>query len=135
MISERQQRTATLAASTSGNGAQGETKEGGSLMVQHLRPPAAYVGANWPLIQAAVSCDGMDVAVAGTRGLALYSRRSSRWRLFGDISQEREVAVQVRMYACPALAAGAQCTVRLPGDGKKKASFNASKVHRQPLHP
>ena len=37
----------------------------------------------------------MDIAVAGSRGLALYSRRSARWRLFGDISQERELAVQV----------------------------------------
>ncbi len=54
---------------------------------------AAYAAANWPLAHAALSADGADVAVAGARGLALYSRRSGRWRLFGDVSQERELAV------------------------------------------
>lgn len=63
--------------------------------VQHLRPPAAYLAANWPLRHAALSADGADVAVAGTRGLALYSRRSAHWRLFGNVSQERSLAVQV----------------------------------------
>ena len=42
---------------------------------------------NFPLRHAALSPDGDDVAVAGSRGLALYSRRSARWRLFGDVSQ------------------------------------------------
>ena len=37
----------------------------------------------------------MDIAVAGRHGLALYSRRSARWRLFGDVSQEREITVHV----------------------------------------
>ena len=44
---------------------------------------------------AALSADGMDIAAAGRRGLALYSRRSGRWRLFGDVSQERDLAVHV----------------------------------------
>ena len=43
--------------------------------VQHLRPPSAYMAANWPLKVASVSRDGLDIAVAGQRGLALYSRR------------------------------------------------------------
>lgn len=60
---------------------------------------AAYAAANWPLSHAALSADGADVAVAGTRGLAVYSRRSARWRLFGDVSQEREIAVQARALA------------------------------------
>ena len=42
---------------------------------------------NFPLRHAALSPDGDDVAVAGSRGLALYSRRRARWRLFGDVSQ------------------------------------------------
>jgi hypothetical protein len=63
--------------------------------VHHLRPPAAYLAANWPLRHAALSADGGDLAVAGRRGLALFARRSARWRLFGDISQERSLAVQV----------------------------------------
>ena len=33
------------------------------------------MAANWPLTVASVSRDGLDIAVAGQRGLALYSRR------------------------------------------------------------
>ena len=65
------------------------------LTVHHLKPPSSYVAANWPLQNAAMSPDGVDVAVAGRRGLALFSRRSSRWRLFGDVSHEKELAVHV----------------------------------------
>ena len=49
--------------------------------------PDRYMLTNFPLRHAALSADGDDVAVAGSRGLALYSRRSARWRLFGDVSQ------------------------------------------------
>lgn len=68
------------------------------LTVHHLKPPSSYVAANWPLQNAAMSPDGVDIAVAGRRGLALFSRRSSRWRLFGDISHEKELAVHVRLH-------------------------------------
>ncbi len=76
------------------------------LRVIHLRLPAPYLAANWPLSHAALSSDGMDIAVAGRYGLALYSRRTARWRLFGDVSQERDIAVHVgllftcRVYSC-----------------------------------
>ena len=66
------------------------------LTVHHLKPPPQYVSANWPLQHAALSPDGVDIAVAGRKGLALYSRRSARWRLFGDVSQEKELTVHVR---------------------------------------
>ena len=65
------------------------------LDIRHLKPPASYVAANWPLVHAALSPDGVDIAVAGRRGLALYSRRSARWRLFGDVSHERDLTVHV----------------------------------------
>lgn len=71
------------------------------LIVQHLKPPPAYVAANWPLQHAALSSDGIDLAVAGRRGLALYSRRSARWRLFGDVSQEKGLTVHVSTISCP----------------------------------
>jgi len=48
---------------------------------------------NFPLRHAALSPDGDDVAVAGSRGLALYSRRRARWRLFGDVSQVLRTAI------------------------------------------
>ena len=71
------------------------------LKVHHLKPPSSYVAANWPLQNAALSPDGVDIAVAGRRGLALYSRRSSHWRLFGDVSQEKELAVHVSTFLYP----------------------------------
>jgi len=73
-----------------------QQQAGPRLGVQHIRIPQQYIAARYPLTHASISPDGMDVAVAGTRGLGLYSRRSSRWRLFGDVSQEREIMVQVR---------------------------------------
>lgn len=44
-------------------------------------------------MHAAISKDRQDIAVAGTRGLAVYSRRARRWRLFGDATQERLIRV------------------------------------------
>ena len=73
-----------------------QQQAGPRLGVQHIRIPQQYIAARYPLTHASISPDGMDIAVAGTRGLGLYSRRSSRWRLFGDVSQEREIMVQVR---------------------------------------
>ncbi|KAL0029799.1 hypothetical protein WJX77_000735 [Trebouxia sp. C0004] len=71
-----------------------QQQAGPRLGVQHICIPQQYIAARYPLTHASISPDGMDIAVAGTRGLGLYSRRSSRWRLFGDVSQEREIMVQ-----------------------------------------
>ncbi|GIL70747.1 hypothetical protein Vretifemale_1461 [Volvox reticuliferus] len=64
----------------------------GDLTVSHLPVPHSYVSANWPLQRSAISASGTDIAVAGRNGLAVYNRPSERWRLFGDISQERQVS-------------------------------------------
>lgn len=74
----------------------------GQPQVSETRPPAAYVDANWPLRLAAAAPDGRHVAVAGRRGLALLATGNrgggpgdpaDRWRLFGDVAQERGLAV------------------------------------------
>lgn len=49
-------------------------------------------------MHAAISQDRQAVAAAGTCGLAVYSRRARRWRLFGDATQERSMRVR---YSCP----------------------------------
>ncbi len=67
------------------------TSSGSDLTVHHVQLPVSYLNSNWPLTHAAVSSNGMDIAVAGRQGLALYSRQSERWRLFGDVSQERRI--------------------------------------------
>ncbi|KAI8472364.1 MAG: RIC1-domain-containing protein [Monoraphidium minutum] len=74
---------AAAAAAGGGGGA------GSDLGVVHVPLPAGYAAANWPLVHAAASAAGGDVAVSGRRGLALYCRRAERWRLFGD---ERRVS-------------------------------------------
>ncbi len=105
--------SATPVAAVSGPSREGLSPD---LAVHHLRLPQQYISSSWPLVHAALSSDGMDVAVAGTQGLALYSRRSARWRLFGDISQERSVAVQVG-HACEqkgTLASQASMNTLLP---------------------
>lgn len=77
----------------------------GGLSLHHIKAPPAYVAANWPLVHVAVSPDAADIAVAGIRGICLYSCRSGRWRLFGDVSQEREISVKVRLaFQCPPFA-------------------------------
>lgn len=44
-------------------------------------------------MHAAISQDRGDIAVAGARGLAVYARRAQRWRMFGDVAQERQLRV------------------------------------------
>ena len=63
------------------------TRDG--LAVHHAPLPHSYVSACWPLRQVAVCQNILDIAVAGTRGVVLYDRRHSRWRVFGDVRQER----------------------------------------------
>ncbi len=67
------------------------TSSANDLAVHHVLLPTTYLASNWPLTHAAVSANGLDIAVAGRQGLALYSRQTERWRLFGDVSQERRV--------------------------------------------
>lgn len=59
------------------------------LVIRHLRLPLVYLSANWPLRVACISPDANNVAVAGTRGLAVCNVFTWRWRLFGDVVQER----------------------------------------------
>lgn len=110
LITEGNEAAGGAAAGLAAGARRGAAESGGGgrappqaadLGVVHLRLPAQYLAANWPLSHAALSADGMDIAVSGRHGLALYSRRSARWRLFGDVSQEREIAVHVRPKTAP----------------------------------
>jgi len=94
---------------------------------------AAYAAANWPLAHAALSADGADVAVAGARGLALYSRRSARWRLFGDVSQERELAVAHLLWL-PRVVAVCAAPGPAPGRGGAGDSRGAALLLYPRLH-
>lgn len=66
-----------------------------NLGLRHILLPQSYIADNWPVMLTSKSPDGADIAVAGKRGLAIFSRRSEKWKLFGDLAQERAVSVQV----------------------------------------
>ena len=59
------------------------------LVVTHVLAPHAFLAACWPLRAVCTSDDAQDIAVAGSRGLALYDCRQRRWRLFRAAGQER----------------------------------------------
>jgi hypothetical protein len=103
---------AVSAADDDGRGGGDDAGGGGpELALRHAPLPPAYLDAAWPLRLAAASPDGADVAAAGARGLAVFSRAARRWRLFGDALQER--ALRVRALAW--LPGGALAAAALEG--------------------
>lgn len=51
----------------------------------------SYIGTNWPVMHVAANADGTYLAIAGRRGLILYDMQLKKWRVFGDVTQERQV--------------------------------------------
>ncbi|GAB4817477.1 hypothetical protein N2152v2_004523 [Parachlorella kessleri] len=84
----------SLAMPAAAGGAAAEASQRPDLILQHVRVPQQYIEPNYPVLHAAISQDRGDIAVAGTRGLAVYARRAQRWRMFGDVAQERQLRVQ-----------------------------------------
>ena len=70
------------------------------LTVRHIQAPQEYISENWPFRVAAVSSDGSDIAMAGRHGLAVYSRRTQKWKLFGDVSQEKSISASLINWLC-----------------------------------
>eukprot|EP00899_Mesostigma_viride_P007295 jgi/Mesvir1/16567/Mv10107-RA.1 len=68
-----------------------QSDENEELQVQHLLVPYSYMATNWPLQHVAANDDSTDIAVAGRNGVALYNPRSKKWRVFGDVMQERAI--------------------------------------------
>eukprot|EP00850_Spirogloea_muscicola_P003181 SM000012S25443 [mRNA] locus=s12:1087565:1095716:- [translate_table: standard] len=66
-----------------------QSDEEDDLKLQHLVIPQTYMRSNWPVRHVAANDDGSYLAIAGQRGLILYNLRHKRWRVFGDVSQER----------------------------------------------
>lgn len=61
----------------------------GGLSVDHALLPHSYAAACWPVRMVSVAAGALDIAVAGSRGFLLHDRRTGRWRMFGDVRQER----------------------------------------------
>lgn len=52
----------------------------------------SYISQNWPILHVVASRDGTYLAIAGVRGLILYDLHSKKWRVFGDVTQEQQIA-------------------------------------------
>ncbi|KAJ7539613.1 hypothetical protein O6H91_11G101500 [Diphasiastrum complanatum] len=68
-----------------------ESDEESQLKMHHLVIPQSYISVSWPVTQVAVNEDGTFLAIAGQKGLILYDVRLKKWRVFGDIMQERQI--------------------------------------------
>ncbi|CAM6095693.1 unnamed protein product [Calypogeia fissa] len=68
-----------------------QSDEEDQLKIQHLIIPQSYISMNWPVMHVAANSDGTYLAIAGRRGLILYDMQLKKWRVFGDVTQERQV--------------------------------------------
>lgn len=59
--------------------------------VQHVRVPQQYLDSAFPITSASLNTCGTDIVVSGSHGIALYTISSKRWRLIGDISQDKAI--------------------------------------------
>jgi len=59
--------------------------------VHHVRIPNQYAENSYPIRSASVNPAGTDIVIAGRRGFGVYQMKQGRWRLFGDVSQERRL--------------------------------------------
>ena len=95
----------------------------GGLSVHHAMLPHSYVAACWPVRTVSVAAGALDIAVAGRRGFVLHDRRSGRWRVFGDVRQERQfVALRLAWLAGAAVACqqAAPLEARPDSDGGRR---------------
>ena len=56
--------------------------------------PQQYLESAYPIRTASLNVLQQDVAVAGVHGLAVYNIPSSKWRLIGDVSQDKALIVR-----------------------------------------
>ncbi|CAA6666701.1 unnamed protein product [Spirodela intermedia] len=69
-----------------------QSDESDDLKFLHLNLPVSYISQNWPILHVVASRDGTYLAIAGVRGLILYDLHSKKWRVFGDVTQEQQIA-------------------------------------------
>ncbi|KAJ8040207.1 RAB6A-GEF complex partner protein 1 [Holothuria leucospilota] len=58
-----------------------------------IQIPQSYLASNWPLKFAVVDKSGHCLAVAGRFGFAHCALFTKRWKLFGNITQEKDMSV------------------------------------------
>jgi len=63
------------------------------LRCRHELLPSEYIATRFPARKIAISPDGLDIAVAGSRGFVTYSLTRKKWRMFRDVSKEKRIRV------------------------------------------
>lgn len=58
-----------------------------------IQLPQSYTNCNWPIRFAAIDRFGNNIAIAGKYGFATYSLVNSKWKLFGNETQERDLTI------------------------------------------
>lgn len=56
---------------------------------QSIQIPPGYLKANWPIRCAALDPSGKFAVIAGASGFCHYSTVSRKWRVFGNVAQEK----------------------------------------------
>ncbi|KAJ2555200.1 WD40 repeat protein [Coemansia sp. RSA 1933] len=75
-----------------GRDAGGGAQEQPELLWHVAQVPAEYMASNWPIRHVAVDDGGGSVAVAGARGVAVYSVETRRWRMLRSQQQEESLS-------------------------------------------
>jgi hypothetical protein len=64
------------------------------LTIEHVCVPQQYLDSAYPIRVASLNRTQDDVVVAGLHGLAVYSIPRAKWRLIGDLSQDKSLVVR-----------------------------------------
>ena len=64
------------------------------LTIEHVCVPQQYLDSAYPIRVASLNRTQEDVVVAGVHGLAVYSIPRAKWRLIGDLSQDKSLVVR-----------------------------------------
>jgi len=72
-------------------GKEDATMGGPQLSLQHVRVPQQYLDSAFPINSASLNMSGTDVVIAGSHGIGLYSVVTKKWRLIGDVSQDKAI--------------------------------------------
>lgn len=68
-----------------------QSDENNDVRSHHLVITHSYILDNWPIVHVAGNEDGSYLAIAGRQGLILHDVQMKKWRVFGDVLQERQV--------------------------------------------
>ncbi|KAG0587383.1 hypothetical protein KC19_2G160700 [Ceratodon purpureus] len=68
-----------------------QADENSDIKCHHLVMPQPYLWDNWPIVHVAGNDDGNYLAMAGRQGLLLYDLQTKKFRVFGDVLQERQL--------------------------------------------